>query len=48
MVDSLPEAEAVRDSISGLTASEWNRELVSRTDVPAGHWKRMAGSGSLV
>ena len=48
MVDSLSQAEAVRDGISGLTGSDWTRELVSRTDVPAGHWKRMAGSGSLV
>ena len=48
MVDSLSEAEAVRDGISGLTGSDWTRELVSRTDVPAGHWKRMAGSGALV
>ncbi|MBB1015604.1 hypothetical protein NGF75_03425 [Dietzia kunjamensis] len=48
MVDSLSQAEAVRDGVSGLTGSDWTRELVSRTDVPAGHWKRMAGSGSLV
>jgi hypothetical protein len=48
MVDTLAQAEAVRDSISGLTGSDWDRDLVSRTDVPAGHWKRMAGSGSLV
>ena len=48
MVDSLSEAEAVRDGISGLSGSDWTRELVSRTDVPAGHWKRMAGSGALV
>ncbi|KAA0920088.1 hypothetical protein FQ137_10835 [Dietzia sp. ANT_WB102] len=48
MVDRLSDAEAVRDGIPGLTGSDWTRELVSRTDVPAGHWKRMAGSGSLV
>ena len=48
MVDTLSQAEAVRDGIDGLTGSDWTRELVSKTDVPAGHWKRMAGSGSLV
>ncbi|WP_187702180.1 MULTISPECIES: hypothetical protein, partial [Dietzia] len=48
MVDTLAEAEAVRDSVPGLTGSDWTRELVSHTDVPAGHWKRMAGSGSLL
>ena len=48
MVDSLSQAEAVRDGIEGLTGSDWTRELISRTDVPAGHWKRMAGSGSLL
>ncbi|WP_235027400.1 hypothetical protein, partial [Dietzia psychralcaliphila] len=48
MVDTLAEAEAVRDSVPGLTGSDWTRELVSNTDVPAGHWKRMAGSGSLL
>lgn len=48
MVDTLSEAEAVRDGVRGLTGSDWTRELVSRADVPAGHWKRMAGSGSLL
>ncbi|NLD86512.1 MAG: hypothetical protein GX636_11460 [Actinomycetales bacterium] len=48
MVDTLAQAEAVRDGIAGVTGSDWDRELVSRVDVPAGHWKRMAGSGSLL
>ena len=48
MVDTLSQAEAVRDGIQGLTGSDWTRELISRADVPAGHWKRMAGSGSLL
>ncbi|HJC59366.1 MAG TPA: hypothetical protein H9755_03405 [Candidatus Dietzia intestinigallinarum] len=48
MVSTLAEAEAVRDGIQGLSGSDWTRELVSRADVPAGHWKRMAGSGSLL
>src|SRR5699024_10054806 len=48
MVDTLPQAEALVESVEGLSGSDWTRELISRVDVPENHWKRMAGPGALV
>src|SRR5699024_1028049 len=48
MVDTLSQAEALVESVEGLSGSDWTRELISRVDVPENHWKRMAGPGALV
>src|SRR5699024_859134 len=48
MVDTLSQAEALVESVEGLSGSAWTRELISRVDVPENHWKRMAGPGALV
>src|SRR5699024_591947 len=48
MVDTPSQAEALVESVEGLSGSDWTRELIPRVDVPENHWKRMAGPGALV
>ena len=44
VVDDLATANAVVDSVEGLTAtSEWDRALTSIVTPQQGHWKKMAG-----
>lgn len=43
MVASMADAEAVVEAIPELTASDWDRDLVSAVHPAPGHAQRMAG-----
>ncbi|MDN5760533.1 MAG: hypothetical protein L0H59_18765 [Tomitella sp.] len=43
MVDSMAEAEALIEAVPDLTASDWDRELVSAAAPREGHMHQMAG-----
>ena len=48
MVRNLGEAHALRDAVAELTEDSWSQKIVSKVDLPSGHWQKMAGSGRLV
>ena len=47
-VDTLEQAHAVLDAVPALEEDDWSKKTTLKIDVPAGHWKKMAGSSKLV